>query len=53
MGNGFGWVRVRELALTFGPAVLAVVAAFWFAAQFIGPAAPKELTIAAASRGSP
>ena len=53
MGNSIGWIRVRELALTVGPAALAVLAAFWFAAQFIDPAPPKELTIAAASKGSP
>ncbi len=53
MGNRVNWVQLRELALTLGPPVLAVVVAFWITAQFVGPAPPRELTIAAASKYSP
>ncbi|MEI6558865.1 MAG: TAXI family TRAP transporter solute-binding subunit [Rhodospirillaceae bacterium] len=56
MGKSFRWVQARETALTAGPVtlvVLAVLAAFWITAQFIGPAPPRELVIAAASRHSP
>ncbi len=53
MSNKFGWVQVREWVLTIGPPALAVIAAFWIAAQFVGPAPPKQLTIAAASQNSP
>ncbi len=53
MISRFGWVQAREWALTLGPVALAVLAAFWITAQFIGPAPPRELTIAAASKHSP
>ena len=53
MDNRFGWALIRDMALVLGPVTLAVLAAFWFTAQFVGPAPPKELTIAAASKGSP
>ena len=53
MGIRLRWSQVRDLALVVGLPVLAVTAAFWVAAQYIDPAPPRELTIAAASRGSP
>ena len=53
MGNRLRWNQMRDLALAVGLPVLAVAAAFWVAAQYIDPAPPRELTIAAASRGSP
>ena len=43
----------RELLLPVGLPLLLVLAAFWFAAQYIAPAPPKTLTIATATKGSP
>lgn len=52
-----GLLQFREAILAAGPAVLIalviVLAAFWFAAQFIAPAPPREMVIAAAAKGSP
>lgn len=49
-------VKLREIVLTVGPALLSVVlvaAAFWAASKFVQPAPPMTLTIATASKGSP
>lgn len=43
----------RELILTAGLPLLLVLAAFWFAAQYIAPAPPRTLTVATATKGSP
>lgn len=56
MAGGIGWARLREPLWTVGPLVLValvVLAAFWLASRFVGPAPPKAMTIAAASKGSP
>jgi uncharacterized protein len=53
MRNRFASFSVRELAFTAVPAILLILAAFWLAAQFISPAVPKRIVIAAASKGSP
>ncbi|CAK0772875.1 C4-dicarboxylate ABC transporter substrate-binding protein [uncultured Gammaproteobacteria bacterium] len=53
MRGKLSMAQVRELALVAGPAILVVLAAFWIAAQFVTPAPPKEITIAAAAKGSP
>jgi TRAP-type uncharacterized transport system substrate-binding protein len=45
--------RLRESLLSATPAVILVLGAFWFAAQYIAPAPARKLTIAAASQGSP
>jgi len=49
----FGSLPFREVILTVGPAVVVVLVAFWFAAQFVAPAPPREIVIAAATKGSP
>ena len=53
MSLRLNWPHLREWAWTLGPSLLAVVAAFWITAQFVGPAPPRQLTIAAASKNSP
>jgi uncharacterized protein len=53
MRGRFGSVQLRELALTAGPVVLVILAAFWMAAQFIAPGPPKTIVIATATKGSP
>jgi TRAP-type uncharacterized transport system substrate-binding protein len=44
---------LRELVLPVGLPLAVVLAAFWFAAQYIAPAPPKTLVLAAATKGSP
>ena len=53
MGNRLNWAQLREWMLTLGPPVLAVAAAFWFTLQFVGPAPPREVVIATATKNSP
>src|ERR1700694_5143967 len=53
MRNKFASFSVRELAFTAVPAILLILAGFWLAAQFVSPAVPKRIVIAAASKGSP
>lgn len=43
-------VRLRELALIAGPAVVITIFAFWFAFQFVEPAPPNEITISTGSK---
>ena len=45
--------QVRELAFAAAPAMILVLAAFWLTAQFITPAPPKTIAIAASRQGSP
>ncbi|KAB2851768.1 MAG: C4-dicarboxylate ABC transporter substrate-binding protein [Hyphomicrobiaceae bacterium] len=53
MRSKFGTVQLREVAYTLGPVVLLILAAFWAASQFITPAPPQKLVVAAATKGSP
>ncbi len=53
MSRRFGRVQFRELAWTAGPAIVLLAAVSWFASQFVTPAPPQRIAIAAASRGSP
>ena len=53
MRSRFSRVQFRELILALGPAVAVVIGAFWLSAQFIAPAPPKTIVIAAATKGSP
>jgi TRAP transporter TAXI family solute receptor len=43
----------RDLLWASGPALLLLAVAFWLASQFVAPAPPKTIVIAAASKGSP
>jgi TRAP-type uncharacterized transport system substrate-binding protein len=45
--------QLRELAFAAMPALILVLAAFWLTAQFITPAPPKAIAIAASRQGSP
>ena len=47
------WRAWRELVLAGVPALAVVVGGFWLAAQYIAPAVPRQLVIAASSEGSP
>ena len=49
----FASFQPSEMIVTIIPVVALVLAAFWFAAQFIAPAPPREMVIAAATKGSP
>ncbi|PLZ03240.1 C4-dicarboxylate ABC transporter substrate-binding protein [Burkholderia sp. WAC0059] len=42
----------RDLAMSFGPILLASIAALWLAVRLIQPAPPDSLTISAGPRGS-
>ena len=53
MRNRLSLVQLRELAVIAVPVLVVVLAAFWATAQFVAPAVPKTLVIAAASKGSP
>lgn len=56
MRSGSTAAAVRERVLAMIPialAMLAVAAAFWYAARHVEPAPPKHLVIATASAGSP
>ncbi len=48
-GQAAGRSQRRELLLLIGPALLAVVFAFWFAYQFVEPAPPSSVTITTGS----
>ena len=43
-------LQARELLLIGGPAILVVLAAFWFAYQFVKPAPPSNLVITTGSQ---
>ena len=43
----------REVLLTAGPVVLLIAVGFWIASQFVQPAPPQKIVVAAASKGSP
>jgi len=43
-------VQLRELLIVAAPAVLVILAAFWFAYQFVQPAPPAHIAIATGSR---
>jgi TRAP-type uncharacterized transport system substrate-binding protein len=45
--------QYRELAVVVVPMAVGVLLAFWIAVQFMAPASPKSLVIAAAAQGSP
>jgi NMT1 family protein len=47
-----GRVSWRDLALTLGPFVLLVLAAFWFAFHFVRPAPPDTVIITSGPEGS-
>ena len=47
------FAQYREVLLTLVPAAVLVLGAFWATAKVMQPAAPKKLTIATASKGSP
>ena len=38
-----------DLVITFGPAILLLIAGFWFAYQFVAPAPPKKIVISTGS----
>ncbi|MGE4129171.1 MAG: TAXI family TRAP transporter solute-binding subunit [Hyphomicrobiaceae bacterium] len=42
-------IQMREVLLVGGPAVLLVLAAFWFAFQFVKPAPPSQIAITTGS----
>ncbi|WP_428356970.1 TAXI family TRAP transporter solute-binding subunit [Methyloprofundus sp.] len=39
-----------DLVITFGPAILLVIAGFWFAYQFVAPPPPKKIVISTGSK---
>src|SRR5437016_5698153 len=43
----------REILLTAGPVILLIAVGFWIASQFVQPAPPQKIVVAAASKGSP
>jgi TRAP transporter TAXI family solute receptor len=45
--------HVRELLWIAVPAILLIAAAFWATLQFVKPAPPSRITVAAATKGSP
>jgi len=47
------WRAWRELLLFGVPVVVVVLGGFWLAAQYIAPAVPRQLVLAASSAGSP
>lgn len=51
MSKHIDWVRLRELAITAGPAIALVAVAFYAASRFIEPAPPHSLTISAGAEG--
>ena len=42
-----------DLVITFAPAILLVIAGFWFAYQFVAPPPPKKLLLVPAPRPEP
>ena len=40
------WTQIWEMSHILAPAVLLVIAAFWFASRFVEPAPPKTVTLA-------
>jgi TRAP transporter TAXI family solute receptor len=47
------FARWRELLVVAGPAIVLIGIAFWLTSQFVTPAPPHKMVIAAASKGSP
>jgi uncharacterized protein len=45
--------RWRELLITIGPALLLIALTLWVTSQFVSPAPPRKIVIAAATKGSP
>ncbi|WP_147635918.1 hypothetical protein [Bathymodiolus platifrons methanotrophic gill symbiont] len=39
----------KDLLITFGPAILLVIAGFWVAYQFVAPPPPKKIIISTGS----
>jgi uncharacterized protein len=53
MRRRFSGIQKRELAFVLLPLLLLIGAAFWWAAQFLAPAPPTRISLAAATKGSP
>jgi TRAP-type uncharacterized transport system substrate-binding protein len=47
------WAQFWEIFLIGTPAVILVVAAFWFTSKYVKPAPPSKMVIATSSKGSP
>jgi uncharacterized protein len=45
--------RWRELLITAGPALMVIGVMLWVTSQFVSPAPPRKIVIAAATKGSP
>lgn len=49
MSNSASKRSYMDLVITFGPAILLVIAGFWFAYQFVAPPPPKKIVISTGS----